>query len=861
MRSPDSLHHLDPEYSDRARRVRSVLPDAADEHAIDPLGEHRRRVGPLVDALIAASQPDAPPYVGPEEIAGKIADAIVAAERVPSPEWRRVREAAARLEALDGDDAASATLLLLDAAGRGYLGAAFNTLQSLAAKRPRLSAFETIVALRLVHRFTRSHHYGELLAVPLANAERLAKEGHQLPAAELHKTLAALEGPHAYAAQLVPLRAKIRALLPSTTSALDLTPILPVDPWGRLVRGHLEERYGTVTALGPLLRHLAAATSSKATREWRQRWRELVAQVPEGLAAARLMLDDVLVAEANPDAKQWDRLQHLFDARNHDVVRGACWAVGLAAPPWAARLLGDVALRAAGVSDKVPNACLLMLAELGTEDATGELVRLRASVKHQGLLKRVKRALDELAHRAEIPTFELMESAVPTCGLDAAGRKEIAFDGILAKLALGAFGEVDVRWSDPAGAARKAPAGTAGRPARTAVRAAEKELAKAVGLERGRLEELLTAERVWPLDRWSARYLAHPITGNLARRLVWSIETKAETFSALPDATGGSFLRSDGAVTRVATSDGRVRLWHPLGADERDVAAWRRYVVDRRLRQPFAQAFREVYRVDAATRVRTSSDRFAGHLLHYQTLFALLKERRWATNYLGPWDRGYDGEGRRDFEWVGVRAIFRFGQLDEGDVGQLPVRLCATKNVTFVRSRDAHAKPLALGEVPAIVLSEALRDVDLFVSLSSIATAKADMSWDDPALAPLLPRRERHPDDATTRTRRAVLEHVLPRLPVAERCRIDDAALLVRGDRAVYRIDIATGRVRAASAELVLAETALPPLESSALFLPVEEDAILHRVLRSALLLARDREMGDAGLSGGPDHSGGPSVT
>jgi len=54
MRCADSLHHLDPEYPSRARKVPFVLPDAADEPAIDPLAEHReeeRRRGRVVALL------------------------------------------------------------------------------------------------------------------------------------------------------------------------------------------------------------------------------------------------------------------------------------------------------------------------------------------------------------------------------------------------------------------------------------------------------------------------------------------------------------------------------------------------------------------------------------------------------------------------------------------------------------------------------------------------------------------------------------------------------------------------------------------------------------------------------------------
>jgi hypothetical protein len=36
--------------------------------------------------------------------------------------------------------------------------------------------------------------------------------------------------------------------------------------------------------------------------------------------------------------------------------------------------------------------------------------------------------------------------------------------------------------------------------------------------------------------------------------------------------------------------------------------------------------------------------------MRYQQTYALIKQRRWATNYLGPWDGGVHGEAKRDFD-------------------------------------------------------------------------------------------------------------------------------------------------------------------------------------------------------------------
>ena len=57
-------------------------------------------------------------------------------------------------------------------------------------------------------------------------------------------------------------------------------------------------------------------------------------------------------------------------------------------------------------------------------------------------------------------------------------------------------------------------------------------------------------------------------------------------------ATGSS--RRTGPRSTSAPDD-RIRLWHPIDAAEADIAAWRAGLLARQVRQPFKQAFREVY--------------------------------------------------------------------------------------------------------------------------------------------------------------------------------------------------------------------------------------------------------------------------
>jgi hypothetical protein len=251
------------------------------------------------------------------------------------------------------------------------------------------------------------------------------------------------------------------------------------------------------------------------------------------------------------------------------------------------------------------------------------------------------------------------------------------------------------------------------------------ELRKLVACERERLEDLLVEEREWPLDTWRQRYADHPVTGSLANRLLWTIIDDGRTVVALP-APDGRFTLSNGNAIDPGDR-ARIRVWHPVNADPEEVRAWRAHILARELVQPFKQAFREVYLLTRAEeQTRVYSNRFAAHVLRYQQTYALMKERRWGTNYLGGWDGGYDGEAKRDFPAHGLRAVFL--HQPAGDEDGHTVQYCTTDQVQFQRVHGRNRETVPLTEVPPVVFSEAMRDVDLFIGVASIAT---DPTWAD----------------------------------------------------------------------------------------------------------------------------------
>jgi hypothetical protein len=273
------------------------------------------------------------------------------------------------------------------------------------------------------------------------------------------------------------------------------------------------------------------------------------------------------------------------------------------------------------------------------------------------------------------------------------------------------------------------------------------------------------------------------------------------------------------------------------------VQAWRQWLERHEVVQPFKQAHREVYALTAAERETSpSSNRFAGHILRQHQLAALCRERDWQYRLQGDWDSS--NTPTRVLPRWGLEVRFDVDPPEDRStgVGESGVfQFVATGRVLFYRDRT----PVPLADVPPLAFSEAMRDIDLFVGVCSIGL--------DPAWNTHEPRR--HADywqtfafgalSDTDRTRRAVLERLVPRLKIADRLSLDERFLVVRGDRATYKIHLRSSNIlmEPGSQYLCIVPAAAAPARD--VFLPFEGDRVLALILSKAFLLAADTKITD----------------
>lgn len=632
------------------------------------------------------------------------------------------------------------------------------------------------------------------------------------------------------------------------------------------------------TALIGLLTSFPA--SGKAGKKWAAAAAAVYEAMNDPVALGAVLLDALLDA---PDAVEFEheaagfrfgtRRGQYLEWRNTPVASAVPALAGMIASgacDGAALLprLRKLALKAITSVDGVPrsiklaNACVSALADAGLSASVTELLRIDRGTRHGSLLKQVRTAIGNLATAQGLSRDELLERSVEDHGLAADGTKAASLaNGWTAMLATSAR-TAEISYAGPDGKARKAPPTNVKQASADILKAVRQDLKavrETIGNERARLDALLSSGRSWELATWRELYLDHPVTGRAARALIWTFRAGDIESTGIPvdvpDADGGAaagiaVLASDGELARVP--DGaEVRLWHPVGASADEVRAWRRLLVDRQTVQPVKQAFREVYVLAPAEEAtRDYSNRFAGHVFRQVQARALMKGRGWAPVPLAWWDDGIDqGVARREYPLPGVaqtlRAEFFFDYTGNDDMSGDLYTYVASDQVRFFGAATGEAVPLA--EVPPLVFTEAMRDVDLFIGVTSIGN---DPEWQDHG------EGRRFGDTywqrwgfgelgASAEVRRETLARLVPMLAIADRCTLEDRFLVVRGDLRTYRIHLGSGNILMSPNDQYLCIVQARSSQADKVFLPFDDDRVLSLILSKAFLLAADTAITD----------------
>ncbi|WP_330306854.1 MULTISPECIES: DUF4132 domain-containing protein [unclassified Streptomyces] len=625
-----------------------------------------------------------------------------------------------------------------------------------------------------------------------------------------------------------------------------------------------------------LLGHATTATASKPTAKWDKQALALVDTL--GADRVRATVLPWLALVGRPRTFPLDRqtyepdINNAYDPYNANALRGLAWLVSLLPPhPDTARALGvlvETSLKkVAGLgprNPKVANAGVIALSRIDSESALAELARLATRVTYKNTAKLLDGALEARATALGLSREEIEELAVPAYGLTEVGRAEHRFGEITALVEVQGP-RVVLSWRNVAGKAVKSVPVAVKRDhpdELKELKAAVKDIDKMLSAQSERLDRQFLARRTWAYDTWRERYLDHPLVGTLARRLLWTVDGTPVGF-----ADGELRTLTDDPVN----SGAEVELWHPVGREPAEVVAWRDWLERHAVTQPFKQAHREVYLLTDAERTTGSySNRFAAHILRQHQFHSLAAVRGWrnklrlcvddsappATRELPQWglraEYWIEGDGEHYGEDTTESGSYLRLRTDQVrfypiDAPENSAHCYGGEYSMWLRNGEDPVEPLPLTEIPPLALSEVLRDVDLFVGVASVGN---DPTWQDGGPGGRF--REYWTSygfgelNQSAETRRVLLDRLIPRLAIADRCTLEGRFLHVKGERHTYKIHLGSGNILMSPNDQYLC---IVPKASGGVpgagYLPFEGDRMLAVILSKAMMLAADTKITD----------------
>jgi hypothetical protein len=358
---------------------------------------------------------------------------------------------------------------------------------------------------------------------------------------------------------------------------------------------------------------------------------------------------------------------------------------------------------------------------------------------------------------------------------------------------------------------KSVPAALRKDPGIAALQARKADLAKQATRVRGSLEAAMVAQDAFTLADL-ADLRRHPVVAPMLATLAWVTEDGVtrllgNRFGALPDEGPGGSRRAPAGPLRIA---------HPVHfvADGTWVA-WQERLFKSGCRQPFKQVFRELY-VPTEEEVKGGpvSHRYDGHQVQPRQAQALLGSRGWVPSH-------ETGDAARAFHAYGLVARV---MADTGFLTAAEADLPSIDGVCFTRRGDYLAQPL--DAVPRVAFSEAMRDVDLMVSVAHAGGVDPEAT-------------------ASTTEMRAALVRETARLLKLGNIGFAGQHAVITGRLGEYSVHLGSGTVhrRPGGAVCIIPVGAQ---HRGRLFLPfADDDPKTAEIVAKVLLLARDHEIKD----------------
>ena len=301
----------------------------------------------------------------------------------------------------------------------------------------------------------------------------------------------------------------------------------------------------------------------------------------------------------------------------------------------------------------------------------------------------------------------------------------------------------------------------------------------------------------------------NPILAPMVLKLVWTDGTNNGFLQQAAD--GLILVKLDGETITADT----LRIAHPHDLKiAGDWAGFMQLLYEKKVVQPFKQVFREYYPITEDERQeRTISRRYAGHQVQPQRTVALLKSRGWTVDY---------EEGLQKVFYKENLIVRMYAMADWFSPADIEAPTLET--VEFFDRTTKENVPLE--NVPPILFSETMRDLDLVVSVAHVGGVDPEASH------------------STVEMRVAIAAELAKLLKLQNVSWIGSHAK-IRGKLASYSVHMGSGVVHAEGVGMV----SILPVHSQVrgrIFLPfADDDPKTAEIVSKILLLSEDTKIKD----------------
>lgn len=240
---------------------------------------------------------------------------------------------------------------------------------------------------------------------------------------------------------------------------------------------------------------------------------------------------------------------------------------------------------------------------------------------------------------------------------------------------------------------------------------------------------------------------------------------------------------------------------------------YQKYIFDNEIVQPFKQVFRELYVKTADESQVCHSLRYAGNQIQPQKTKACLKSRRWVVDVEEGLQKVYYRENI-------IATIYALADWFSPSDIEAPT-------LEWVGFYDRKTyQPIKIEDVPDIIFSEVMRDVDMAVSVAHAGAVDPETSH------------------STVEMRKAIIEFTLPLFRL-DNVRLEGSFAFISGERADYAIHLGSGVVHLQGGPMI---NVLPvhSQHRGKLFLPfVDDDPKTAQIISEILLFGEDKKIKD----------------